>query len=69
VRGTYWLIEDRCDDATLTKVKEGSVTFTDTVNKRTVIVQAGQTYVAKKGSSPSPTPPIGEGPGPGEGRR
>jgi hypothetical protein len=47
VRGTIWLVADRCD-ATLTKVRRGSVTVRDFVRKRTVIVKAPGSYLARK---------------------
>ena len=47
VRGTKWLVEDRCD-GTLTRVKKGRVAVRDFVRKRTVIVRAGRQYLAKR---------------------
>jgi CSLREA domain-containing protein len=47
VRGTRWLTEDRCD-GTLTRVKQGRVAVRDFVRKRTVILRAGQRYLAKR---------------------
>jgi hypothetical protein len=47
VRGTIWLVADRCD-GTLTKVRKGTVTVRDLVRKRTVIVKAPKSYVARK---------------------
>jgi len=47
VRGTKWLTEDRCD-GTLTRVKKGTVTVRDFARKRTVILRAGQRYLAKR---------------------
>jgi dipeptidyl aminopeptidase/acylaminoacyl peptidase len=47
VRGTVWLTEDRCD-GTLIRVRTGSVTVRDLVRKRTVVVRAGKSYVARK---------------------
>ena len=46
VRGTVWEVVDRCD-GTLTKVKRGSVRVRDFRRKRTVIVRAGKSYLAK----------------------
>lgn len=46
VRGTYWLTADRCD-GTLTSVREGSVTVRDFVRKRTIVVRAGKSYLAR----------------------
>jgi hypothetical protein len=47
VRGTKWLTEDRCD-GTLTRVKKGTVTVRDFARKRTVILRAGQRYLARR---------------------
>jgi hypothetical protein len=47
VRGTKWLVEDRCD-GTLTKVVRGVVTVRDFVKRKTVTVKAGDTYLARK---------------------
>ena len=47
IRGTDWLTADRCD-GTLVQVREGVVTAFDLVLKKTVVVNAGQSYVAKK---------------------
>ena len=46
VQGTIWTIEDRCE-GTLVRVREGKVAVRDTRRKRTVIVRAGQSYLAK----------------------
>jgi hypothetical protein len=46
VRGTKWLVEDRCT-STLTRVVKGSVSVRDKVKRKTVIVRAGKKYVAK----------------------
>jgi len=45
VRGTNWGVRDRCD-GTLTVVRAGVVVVTDFVRHKTVIVKAGQTYLA-----------------------
>ena len=45
VRGTIWLIEDRCD-GTLIKVEKGSVTVVDKAHHKTVVVTAGHSYLA-----------------------
>jgi hypothetical protein len=45
VRGTFWLTADRCD-GTLTRVEEGTVTVRDFVKKKTIIVTAGNSYLA-----------------------
>ena len=47
VRGTKWLTEDRCN-GTLTRVTKGTVTVRDFARKRTVIVRAGQRYLARR---------------------
>lgn len=47
VRGTTWLTEDRCD-GTLTRVTEGRVAVRDLVRRRTVVVRAGQRYLARR---------------------
>jgi hypothetical protein len=46
VRGTSWYVEDRCD-GTLTRVSKGSVSVYDRGRKRTVIVRAGHSYLAR----------------------
>jgi hypothetical protein len=46
VRGTIWMTEDRCD-GTLTRVTEGSVTVNDAGRRKTVVLNAGQTYLAE----------------------
>jgi hypothetical protein len=46
VRGTVWTTTDRCD-GTLTKVKRGRVVVRDFRRKRTVIVRAGKSYLAR----------------------
>jgi hypothetical protein len=46
VRGTVWTTADRCD-GTLTSVDKGSVTVRDFRVDRTVIVQAGESYLAR----------------------
>jgi hypothetical protein len=43
---TAWLTEDRCD-GTLTRVKSGRVSVRDLTRKRTVIVRAGHSYLAR----------------------
>jgi hypothetical protein len=47
VRGTIWLVSDRCD-GTLTKVRKGTVAVRDLVRKRTVIVKAPRSYLARR---------------------
>jgi hypothetical protein len=46
VRGTQWLTEDTCD-GTRTYVKRGVVAVFDVVTKKTVLVRAGHSYLAK----------------------
>jgi hypothetical protein len=46
VRGTVWEVIDRCD-GTLTKVKRGRVAVRDFRRKKTVIVRAGKSYLAR----------------------
>jgi uncharacterized repeat protein (TIGR01451 family) len=45
VRGTIWLVQDRCD-GTLAQVVQGLVDVLDTTKNTTVSVAAGQNYVA-----------------------
>jgi hypothetical protein len=46
VRGTIWLVEDRCE-GTFTKVVRGTVQVRDVRRKKTVTVKAGHTYLAR----------------------
>lgn len=46
VRGTNWLTADRCD-GTFTQVTQGSVAVRDVRLKKTVVVKAGRSYLAK----------------------
>jgi hypothetical protein len=46
VRGTRWLTEDRCD-GTLTRVTQGVVNVRDFGRRRTRLVRAGQSYLAR----------------------
>jgi hypothetical protein len=46
-RGTFWLTVDRCD-GTLTQVRQGTVSVRDLVKRKTVVVTAGHSYLAKK---------------------
>jgi hypothetical protein len=46
VRGTVWTITDRCD-GTLTAVKRGRVAVRDFRRKRTIVVRAGKSYLAR----------------------
>jgi hypothetical protein len=52
VRGTIWLVEDRCD-GTLTQVRRGVVSVRDIKRKKTVKVKAGHSYLASAVSSKS----------------
>jgi uncharacterized repeat protein (TIGR01451 family) len=45
VRGTIWLVQDRCD-GTLTQVVDGVVSVVDSARKKTVTVNAGASYLA-----------------------
>jgi Ca2+-binding RTX toxin-like protein len=47
VRGTNWETVDRCD-GTLIKVRKGAVAVRDAVKKKTVVVKAGDSYLAKR---------------------
>jgi len=47
VRGTTWLVVDRCDAATLFKVTEGTVWVQDFVKDKEVVLEAGEQYIAK----------------------
>jgi hypothetical protein len=46
VRGTDWRTTDRCD-GTVTKVFKGTVEVRDQVRDRTVVLRAGESYLAK----------------------
>ena len=46
VRGTVWLTVDRCD-GTLTRVRRGKVIVRDFGLDRTVVVRAGERYLAR----------------------
>ncbi len=46
VRGTIWTVADRCD-GTLTSVKRGRVVVRDFRRKRSVVVRAGKSYLAR----------------------
>jgi hypothetical protein len=46
VRGTVWVTTDRCD-GTLTKVSRGRVAVRDFRRKKTVLVKAGKSYLAR----------------------
>lgn len=47
VRGTTWLVVDRCDAATLFKVTEGTVWVQDFIKDKEVVLDAGEQYIAK----------------------
>jgi hypothetical protein len=47
VRGTIWTIADRCD-GTLTHAIKDTVTVSDFVRHKTIILHAGHSYLAKK---------------------
>jgi hypothetical protein len=47
VRGTRWLVADRCD-GTLTLVTKGSVVVRDTIHHRRLVLHAGERYLARK---------------------
>jgi hypothetical protein len=46
VRGTRWVTVDRCD-GTLTRVTEGSVVVRDFARRRSAVIRAGRSYLAK----------------------
>jgi hypothetical protein len=54
VRGTIWLVEDRCD-GTLTKVTRGVVSVRDFKRKKTVKVKARHSYLARAQRAASKT--------------
>ena len=47
VRGTTWLVEDRCDGSTLTRVAAGLVEVRDFAARKTVDLKQGRRYVAR----------------------
>lgn len=47
VRGTTWLVVDRCDASTLVKVAEGTVLVRDFVKDRSLTLTTGEQYIAK----------------------
>jgi len=49
VRGTVWLVSDRCNGDTLFKVSRGTVAVRDFTKQATVVLNAGDQYVAKGG--------------------
>jgi hypothetical protein len=46
VRGTRWMVEDRCN-GTLTRVTQGAVSVRDFTKHKTVLVKAGEQYLAR----------------------
>lgn len=46
VRGTTWLVADRCNRSTLFKARRGALRVRDNVKKKNVIVRPGRAYVA-----------------------
>ena len=46
VRGTQWLVQDSCD-GTLTRVAQGLVSVRDIPRRKTVLLRAGRSYLAK----------------------
>ncbi len=50
VRGTKWSLQDFCTSTRVT-VFEGAVAVRDRVKRRTVLVPAGQRYVARKAAT------------------
>ena len=47
VRGTVWTVDDRCD-GTLTRVTRGRVAVRDFRRRKTIIVRAGKSYLARR---------------------
>lgn len=47
VRGTTWLVLDRCDSSTLFKVSEGTVWVRDFVKDKSLTLTEGEQYLAK----------------------
>ena len=47
VRGTKWTIADRCDGTLIHDITD-SVAVTDFVRHKTIVLHAGQSYLAKK---------------------
>jgi hypothetical protein len=46
VTGANWLVADRCDGSTLTRVRSGRAAVRDFARRRNVVVRAGRRYVA-----------------------
>jgi CSLREA domain-containing protein len=49
VRGTIWLVEDRCDGTTFFRTRRGIVSVRDFVLHKTLPLPAGKSYVAGEG--------------------
>jgi CSLREA domain-containing protein len=49
VRGTIWLVEDRCDGTTFFRTRRGVVSVRDFVAHKTLPLPAGKTYLAGSG--------------------
>ena len=47
VRGTVWLVYDRCDSSTYNAVRRGRVDVRDFRRKKTIRLKAGQKYIAR----------------------
>jgi hypothetical protein len=47
VRGTVWLVYDRCDASTYTAVRRGTVNVRDFGRKKTIKLKAGKHYIAR----------------------
>jgi hypothetical protein len=47
VRGTIWSVSNRCD-GTLTAVRRGVVSVRDFARRRTIVLHAGRTYLARR---------------------
>jgi hypothetical protein len=46
IRGTTWLTDDKCN-ATLTRVTQGAVAVRDFVKRKTIVVKAPKSYLAR----------------------
>jgi WD40 repeat protein len=46
VADAHWLVEDRCNGSTLTRVRSGRASVRDLVRRRTIVVSRGERYVA-----------------------
>jgi hypothetical protein len=54
VRGTNWITADRCD-GTFVQTRQGTVAVFDFRLKKTILVKAGHSYLAKKASTTPPS--------------